>query len=588
MKFLKYTLASIIGFIIGGLILFFLTIAIISGMLSSVQKEVVKVGPNTVLKVNLSSVIADRKSSNPIDNFNPLTMEITENIGVNQILKNLKKAAIDTNIDGIYLNLSFIRAGMANLDEIRDALKGFKKSGKYIIAYSDLFTQKAYYLASVADEVYMNPSGVFDFKGLRAEVMYYKAAFDKFGIEPQIIRHGKYKSAIEPYQRTDMSKESKEQLQTYINTIWNNILSGISEERDISIDDLNKYADELTVKNAEKALEHNFIDGIKYEDEVIRILKGKTAVIANEVKTISLSKYSSVPEIKENKEYTRDRIAVVYASGTIGMGEGREGSIGAKRISRAISKARRSSKVKAIVIRVNSGGGDVLSSEIIWREVKLASQSKPVIASMGDYAASGGYYILSPVKKIVAGKNTLTGSIGVFGVLFTTKKLMNNTIGITVDGVQTNKNSGTGSVFRPFTEYERKVMQSSVDDTYNTFLDRVADGRNMDRNEVDKIGQGRIWTGEDAKKIGLVDEIGGLEKAISIAAEEAGINNYRLLELPALTDPISALLNSFGNFTKAKHFKNPLFENFNPAQTMEELFELKGLQLRIPYRFEVY
>ncbi|MFC2132736.1 signal peptide peptidase SppA, partial [Bacteroidota bacterium] len=288
-----------------------------------------------------------------------------------------------------------------------------------------------------------------------------------------------------------------------------------------------------------------------------------------------------------NKEFTRDRIAVVYASGTIGMGEGREGSIGAKRISRAIVKARRNSKVKAIVIRVNSGG-DVLSSEIIWREVLLASKSKPVIASMGDYAASGGYYILSPVSKIVAGKNTLTGSIGVFGVLFTTKKLMNNKLGITVDGVQTNKNSGTGSVFRPFTEYEKKVLQASVDDTYSTFLDRVAEGRNMNRDEVDKIGQGRIWTGEDAKKIGLIDEFGGLEKAISIAAEEAGIENYRLLELPALTDPFTALLNSIGSFSKLKQFKNPLFENFNPAETMEDLFELKGLQLRIPYKFEVY
>ncbi|MFC2118903.1 signal peptide peptidase SppA, partial [Bacteroidota bacterium] len=550
--------------------------------------EAVKLEPNTVLKINLSSVVSDRKSNNPFDNMNPLTMQITESIGMNMILNNLKKASVDENIDGIYLNLSFVRAGMASLDEIRNALKKFKESGKYIIAYSDLFTQKAYYLASVADEIYMNPSGIFDFKGLRAEVMYYKAAFDKFGIEPQIIRHGKYKSAIEPYERTDMSRESKEQVLTYISSVWNNILTGISEERDISVAELNKYADDLTVKNAKKALEHKFIDGIKYEDEVINFLKKKTAVLSNEVKTVSMGKYSRVPEIRNNKEFTRDRIAVVYASGTIGMGEGREGSIGAKRISRAIVKARRNSKVKAIVIRVNSGGGDVLSSEIIWREVLLASKSKPVIASMGDYAASGGYYILSPVSKIVAGKNTLTGSIGVFGVLFTTKKLMNNKLGITVDGVQTNKNSGTGSVFRPFTEYEKKVLQASVDDTYSTFLDRVAEGRNMNRDEVDKIGQGRIWTGEDAKKIGLIDEFGGLEKAISIAAEEAGIENYRLLELPALTDPFTALLNSIGSFSKLKQFKNPLFENFNPAETMEDLFELKGLQLRIPYKFEVY
>lgn len=586
-NFFKYTFASILGFIIGGLILFFLLMTIVSGMIRSTQKEIIKIESNTVLKIRLASGIADRKSNNPLDNFNPLTLEISENIGLNEILNNLKKAGIDENIDGIYLNLGFVNSGMASLEEIRNGLIKFRETGKFIFAYSDIFTQKSYYLASVADKIYMNHAGIFEFKGLRAEIMFYKGAFDKFGIEPQIVRHGKFKSAIEPYQRKDMSAESKIQIQAYVNTIWNNMLEGISSERNIDKSLLNKYADDLSVRNATKALEYGFIDGIKYKDEVIKELKKKTGQSAEELKLVSMSKYIHTPEIRLNKEYTRDRIAVIYASGVIGLGEGREGTIGSEKLSRAIKKARINSRVKAIVLRVNSGGGDVLSTEIIWREVLLASKAKPVIASMGDYAASGGYYILAPVSKIVAGKNTVTGSIGVFGVFFTAQHLMNDNLGLTVDGVQTNENSGIGSLFRPLTEYEKSILQSSVEETYDIFLNRVAEGRNMEKEEVDKIGQGRVWIGRDAKKIGLIDEFGGLDDAISIAAEEAGITNYRIMELPRIKDPLASILENLGGLAKIRLLQSPIPENFDLRKTFEELFEQKGTQLRIPYELQI-
>lgn len=587
-SFIKYTFASILGFILGGIILFFLFTSIVSGMFRSSLNQVIKIESNTILKVQLASSISDRESNNPIDNFNPLTMEVSSGIGLYQILSNLEKAALDENIDGIYLNPGFIRAGMATLEEIRDGLIKFKKSGKFIIAYSDFFTQKAYYLASVADEIYMNPEGVFDFKGLRAEIMFYKGALDKLGVDPQIIRYGKFKSAVEPYLRENMSSESRKQIQGYINTIWNNMLQGISEERDISIIELNKLADDITIKNAVKADEFGFVDEIKYEDQVLDYLKTKTISLNKEIKFISLSKYSQVPETKGKKEYTRDRIALIYASGTIGMGEGREGSIGSKRISRAIDKAMKNSNVKAIVFRVNSGGGDVLSSEIIWRQMQLAVKTKPLIVSMGDYAASGAYYISLPAKKIIAGENTLTGSIGVFGIYFTGKNLINDKLGIRVDGVQTNKNSGIGSLFRPFTEYERSVLQESVDDTYDTFLTRVSDGRNMKKEDVDKIGQGRVWTGKEAKEIGLIDEYGGILRAIELAAAEAGLDNYRLMELPGLKDPLSELLNSLGLFSKVRMPNMPVYDYIIPAISLQEIFELKGLQLRVPYKVHIY
>jgi len=434
----------------------------------------------------------------------------------------------------------------------------------------------------------MNPEGIFDFKGLRAEITYYKGALDKFGIDPQIIRYGKFKSAVEPYLRENMSNESRKQIQIYINSIWNNILQGISEERGINITNLNSLADDLTIKNAYKASEHGFVDFLKYEDQVLDYLKTKTASSDDKLSLVSMKKYTQVPEIRINKEYTRDRIAVIYASGTIGLGEGKEGSIGSKRISRAIDQAVKNSNVKAIVFRVNSGGGDVLSSEIIWRKMDLASKTKPVIVSMGDYAASGGYYISVPAKKIIANKNTLTGSIGVFALYFSGEKLLNDKLGITVDGVQTNKNSGIGSLFRSFTEYERSVLQESVDETYNTFLTRVSLGRNMEEEEIDKIGQGRVWTGKDALELGLIDEFGGLSRAIELAANEAELLNFRLLELPRLKDPWSEILNSVGMFSKSKILDQNISNYISPAISLQEIFELKGKQFRIPYKIQIY
>ncbi|MDA3952977.1 MAG: signal peptide peptidase SppA [Bacteroidales bacterium] len=586
-SFFKYLLATMLGIILSSILLLFIIIGGVGAMVSS-QDQVAEIKPQTVLHVQLSQPIMDRSNNNPMDNFDFSTFKPIIQLGLNDILKNLEKAKNDSDIEGIYLDLTIIPSGIATIGEIRNALINFKESGKFILAYADSYTQPTYYLASIADKIYLNPEGLVTFVGLRSEIMFFKEAMAKLGIEPQIIRHGKFKSAVEPFMYTKMSEENREQVMMYMGSIWNQILDGISKERQISTKTLNKLADNLILNNAQSAVDNGLIDGLKYKDEILDELVELTGKSDDDkIEAISLERYTHVT-IKKRKSFEKNKIAVIYASGSVMMGEGPEGTIGSDRISKAIRKARKDSSIKAIVFRVNSGGGSALASEIIWREVKLAQEVKPVIASLGDVAASGGYYIVAPAQKIIASPNTITGSIGVFGLLFNGKELLNKKLGIHVDVAKTNKFSDIGSFSRRLTAQEREVIQGSVEEIYKTFTKHVADGRNMTIKEVDDIGQGRVWSGTNALDIGLIDGFGGLDEAIKLAAEEANIENYRIVNLPKLKEPLEQLLEDFQGNVKASILKQELGTEYKYYKTLRNITAQDGIQARIPYEVEIY
>jgi len=586
-SFFKYLLASVLGVLLAGIIMFFIIIGGIGAMVSS-QDQPVKVKQHTILHIKLDQPILDRSNNSPFDSFDFTSFSPTNQLGLNDILNNIKKAKTDPNIDGIYLDLTVIPTGIATIEEIRNALIDFKESEKFIISYSDTYTQPSYYIASVSDKIYLNPEGLLTFVGLRSEVMFFKETMKKLGVEPQIIRHGKFKSAVEPFMYTKMSEANRLQVMTYMGSIWDQILKGISEERSVSIKELNKLANNLTLNDAKSAVENGLIDELKYKDEILDELASLTnKKNSDKLESISLSKYTKAPNTKR-KSLEKNKIAVVYASGTVMMGEGQEGTIGSDRISRAIRKARKDSTVKAIVFRVNSGGGSALASEVIWREVKLAQEVKPVIASMGDVAASGGYYIVAPAQKIIASPNTITGSIGVFGVLFNGKELLNKKLGVYVDVVKTNNFADMGTFTRRLTAQEREVIQFSIEDIYSTFISHVAEGRNMTTEEVDEIGQGRVWSGTNALEIGLIDEFGGLEDAIKMAAEAANIEKYRTVNYPKLKDPIEQLLEDFQGNVRVSILKNELGNEYKYYNAIQELKNQQGIQARIPYEVEIY
>ena len=581
-SFFKFLLASILGVMIALFLFFLITLGIIGAAISK-QDQAVNIDKNSILHIKLDQTITDRSNKNPMENFDFASFKPETQLGLNDILSNIKKAKDDENISGIYLDLTVIPAGIATIEEIRNALLDFKTSDKFIISYADSYTQATYYIASVSDKVYLNPEGLVLFVGLRAELMFFKEALEKLGVEPQIIRHGKFKSAVEPFMYTKMSDENREQTMTFMGAIWNSMLKGISETRNISIGDLNKIANELSLKNAESAVELKFVDGLKYKDEILNELKELTdKKDIDKLKFVSLTKYTKVPK-KDKKTIEKNKIAVIYASGNVIMGEGQEGTIGSDRISEAIRKARKDSTVKAIVFRVNSGGGSALSSEIIWREVKLAQEVKPVIASLGDVAASGGYYIVCPAQTIVASPNTITGSIGVFGLLLNGKELLNKKLGVHIDVAKTNEYADMGSFFRPLTAQEREIIQFEIEDIYQTFISHVADGRKMTKEQVDAIGQGRVWSGTNAKEIGLIDEFGGLDKAIEIAAKAANLEKYRIVEFPRLKDPFEQIMEDLQGNVRTSILKNELGEQYSYYENLQDIKSMQGIQARIPF-----
>lgn len=585
-QFFKFTFASMLGFVLAAVLLIFILIGIIVSAVSIGKKETVIVPDKTILMLTLDQPISDRASDNPFTYMNFGNSDMSKPLGLNEILSNLKKASTDPKVKGIYLELSDIPAGHATVEEIRNALLGFKKQGKFIVAYSEAFSQKTYYLASVADKIYLNPAGDMEFKGMVGKVMFFKGLLDKIDVEAQVIRHGKFKSAIEPFTLDKMSAANKEQTLAFVSGMWNHILQGISTSRNISIEDLTLIADGFKIQSPEDAVQMKMVDKLLYKDEALDELKGRVSVKdVKDLKFMKLGKYANAPDTKKNT--AKDKIAVIFASGNIISGEGDETNIGSERISKAIRKARLDDKVKAVVLRVNSPGGSALASDVIWREMLLTKKSKPVVVSMGDVAASGGYYISCAADKIFAYPNTITGSIGVFGIIPNMKEMFNKNLGITFDEVKTNPYADYIPVTRPMTDNEKKLITRDIETIYTTFITHVSDGRKITAAQVDSIGQGRVWSGLDAKRIGLIDEFGGLDDAIKEAAKLAKISEYRTLELPEQKDVFSQIMEAFGGDNTSVFLKKELGQAYPYYQYLSQMSQMKGIQALMPYDFDI-
>jgi protease-4 len=587
-QFFKFMLASMAGFILTMIIMMLIATVFIASVISLASKDEVVLDNKTVLHLNFNEVIPERSPASPFSFSSTSMFKTTTVPGLLETLDLLKKASENDNIKGIYLQMSDVPSGMGIVEELRNGLLEFKKSGKFIIAYGEMYSQKAYYLASVADQICVNPEGAIDFKGLTGQSVFLKGLLSKLDINAQIIRHGKYKSAIEPFISDKMSEANKEQTLTYISAIWKHMADQISQARNIPQDKLKVVADSLLLETAQDAKNYGFADEVFYKDQVINLIKSKLDIDEkDQLKLVSLVKLRDVKPIKVQKR-SRNKIAVVYAVGDIMGGEGTDEMIGSERISRAIRKARMDSSIKAIVLRVNSPGGSALASDVILREVLLAKKVKPVVASMSDLAASGGYYIACGADSIIADPTTLTGSIGVFGVIPDFQKFFNNKLGITFDQVKTNSNSDFISVTRPMTPYEEKVMTNSIERIYKTFITHVSEGRSMPVAKVDSIGQGRVWSGIDGIRINLVDELGGIQDAIKIAASMANMENYRVISLPEQKDPFTELMDDLTGEPNEVRLKAELGVFYPYYKEIKSLSNMEGIQARLPFSLEIY
>ena len=582
-QFLKFTLAAAAGLMLG----VFSIIIIFSILAASGDSKEVQLDKPYVLRLELNGEIQDRVEEMPFD-LSEITGQDVNILGLNDILANIKKAKTDENIKGIYIEIGMISAGFATREEIRNALLDFKESGKFITTYSEIYTQGSYYLASVADYICMYPEGGMELRGLNSTIPFFTNALKKMGIEPQVIRHGKFKSAVEPFMLTEMSDENREQIETYMGSIWEHFLKNVASDRELTIDRLNEIADNLEIQNTEDAVRLGLVDSLFYRDQFQNHLANlMEQENYDDINFISLKKYNKVKNENARDKFKKEKVAVIYAQGEIQSGEGSETVIGSERISKAIRKARKDEKVKAIVLRVNSPGGSALASDVIWREMKLANEEKPVVVSMGDVAASGGYYIACASDKIYASPNTITGSIGVFGIMPNIEELMTDKIGITFDNVKTNKFADLGSVNRPLTQEEYDIIQKGVVDVYNTFTSKVAEGRDMSQENVDDIGQGRVWSGTNAMDINLIDEYGGLEAAVAGAAELAELEDYRIYELPEQKDPFQELLEQLEGDMQTSWIKYQLGDQYKYYKTIQDIKHLKGVQARMPYQFVI-
>ncbi len=585
MKFLRNLLASILGSLVAfGLLMgmFFIFLA----LMGSVDDGVV-VKKNSVLELSFVAPILDYTGKDETD---PFAAFGSNELGLDEILHTIEVAKNDDNIEGISITTGFLQAGVAQTREIRKALLDFKSSGKFVMAHSDVYAQRDYYLASAADEVYINPVGVLDFKGLATEVLFFKELQEKSGIKMEVIRHGKYKSAVEPFLSDTMSDENRTQIKELITSIWNVIVDDISESRNITPQNLNIIADTLGGRTPEYAVASGLLDGALHYDQYESLLKEKMEVPEDkELNYVGLRDY--VQKANKKKIHTgSDKIAVIYAQGEILGGEGGKDYIGQKLIVDALHKAVENESVKAIVLRVNSPGGSALVSDIIWREMQLAKKEKPLVVSFGNVAASGGYYIGVGGDKIFAEPTTITGSIGVFGTIPNVSELAKN-IGVNAEQVGTNKNSVDYSFFEPMTDSFRSVVQESIEETYDTFLDRVSKGRNMSVEQVNEIAQGRVWSGVDAQAIGLVDELGTLDDAIAAAAEMAGLESYGVRKYPKYKSDFERFMEDFGS-VKTKLGESIIQEEIG-AEAYEILKEFKqftkqeGIQAKMPFSLKI-
>ena len=583
--FLKSVLATLVALFLYSFV-FFIIFAGIAGMVAAFGDKTVPVKPNSVLHLSFKSEITDRASGNV--SLTSLTSGLRTGIGLNDILGSISRAKTDDNIKCIFIDNSDINANLATIAEIRSAVADFKQSGKPVYAYADNLSQGIYYLASVADKIELNPTGEMLLKGLQAQVMFYKGALDKLGVEVQVFRHGKFKSAVEPYILSGMSAENRMQYQAMLDAMWRVYLQNIAESRGIDAAQLNRIADSGLSHDPQAAKQFGLIDEVAYRDDVLNELAQLTgAENIDKLNLISIGKYAKA---KPFALPSNNKIAVVYASGEINQqssGYG-EQEITEKPYVEALREVRADSSIKAVVLRVNSPGGSAQVSDNIWHEVELTKQVKPVVVSMGDYAASGGYYISCPASYIVANEYTLTGSIGVFGLALNIQKLMSNKLGINTEVVKTNKMSDFGNAYRSFTPAEREIMQSSVEKIYSTFVSRVSNGRNLLPESVDSIGQGRVWCGVDALRLHLIDAYGGLTDAISIAAEMSGTEKYSLVDYPKQEEGFEAMMKMLTEEMATRKISKELGEFAESAKYIKNLIGSQGVQARMENTIEIY
>ena len=584
--FLKFTLATVVGLIVASVVMFFVSMLVVFGMASSAESET-QVNDNSVMTLNLNGVVNERSSaSTPFDFL--LSQADMQSYGLDDILASIKKAKENDKIKGIYLQCNVISTGWASLQAIRDALVDFKESGKFIVAYADNYMQGSYYIASVADKVVLNPSGGVDWRGLAAGATYYKDLLDKLGVEMQIFKVGTYKSAVEPYLTNEMSEANREQLTEFVQSIWGNVTKAIAESRHLTVEQLQAAADSsMLFRPAEESIQRGLADTLMYKSDMRNYLK--QLMNLEEDDDLHLLDLQAMINVK--KSVPRDKsgniIAVYYAEGGIDNNSSsyEETGINSKKMVKELNKLKENDDVKAVVLRINSPGGSAFGSEQIWYALQQLKEKKPVIVSMGDYAASGGYYIACNADTIVAEPTTLTGSIGIFGMIPNMKGLLQDKLGLHNHFVKTNRMADFGDVTRPMTADEKALMQKNVNNGYDLFLTRCAEGRGMDKDRINGMAQGRVWTGEKAKELGLVDLLGGIDTALEIAISKADVESYTVMSYPEKSSFIDELLSgNTGNLLMNAFLKRTKTGRMmQQVNQIEQLTELDPIQARLPF-----
>ncbi len=587
-KFFRVVFGSALGFIIASVVISILSLFMMIGMVAAIgSSDTEKIEANSVLELTLNDPIEERGIDNPLPGMD-ISFYNTKSIGLDDILASLENAATDNKIKGVSLKLSSVSASPATLSAVRDALIKFKESGKFVYAYGDSYSQGAYYLASVADKVFVNPQGGLDIHGLAFQIMFYKGLIDKLDIDVQVVKCGKFKSAVEPYILNKMSDANREQLTVLSNSIWGKMAADIAKSRNLSVEMLNAVADSmLLIADIENALKLGIVDAFSYPTQYRNFLKEQLSVKEDEtLNLVSLATYRK--SFKQDLGKGSDKIAIIYAVGQINDGKGSNNTIGDVTLCQEIRRAYKDKDVKAIVLRVNSPGGSALASEIIWNELENAKAAgKKIVTSMGDYAASGGYYISSNSDAIVAEPTTLTGSIGVFGMIPSVQRCLESKLGVTVDVVKTNAHSDL-STLRPLTEEEYNTIQGSVDKVYDTFLTRVSDGRGLTKAQVDSIGQGRVWSGADALQLGLVDQLGNLKDAIAVAAKLAGTDSYKLVYYPEKKEWFETLFNKDKEEKEiSAAIRSELGDLYPTYNALQQIIKAKGVQARMPMEITI-
>ncbi|MEM6525035.1 MAG: signal peptide peptidase SppA [Bacteroidota bacterium] len=580
MNFLKNFLSTLLALIVFSVAVVFIGIIIIDNLTA---EEPVVVKENSILHLKLTKPITEMEMENPLEGLFPVA---PETMGLIEIKEAIAQAAVDENIKGIYLEAPWIMAGIATIEELRNSLLDFRNSGKFIVAYGEIYSEGSYYLASVADKIYLHPEGDLEWNGLAANLTFFRGMMDKLKIEPQIFRVGEYKSAIEAYSRKDMSPENREQIEVLLNDLNGLMISNISEARDIPLEKANRISNKMLVRSPQNAAELDVVDDLLYEDQVFEELKGLVNITEDE--ELEFIKYSSYRKSYSNYSNSKNEVAVIVASGEILPGRGDVNTIGGAKFAKEIRKARLNSKVKAIVLRVNSPGGSFLTSDVLWREIKLAAREKPVIASLSDVAASGGYYMAMACDSIVAQPNTITGSIGIYSIIFNASGFLNDKLGITTDEVSTGEVSVLYKMDRPLTEQQKRIIQNDTDQGYQTFISKAAEGRGISEEAIKAVASGRVWSGLQAMDKGLVDMIGGLEEAIQVATEKAEISeDYKVKYYPKQQPFLDQLMSDLEGDTQAKIMKDQLGDLYPYVLEFQKVGRIKGLQTRMPFDLQI-